>query len=189
MLTSSGAVQWPNWELLPHSNDSCLPTTKRSVPCAQGRVPLYAVPAKSADDIQAAINFARERNVKLVIKNTGHDFLGRSTAAGALSIWTHFMKDISFASKFTPSGCYKSAPEHAVTIGAGVQLHELYQAVAAKGRIVVAGSASTVGAAGGYVQGGGHSALGVWKGMSADNILQFTVVTADVRIHLISLFS
>jgi hypothetical protein len=124
--------------------------------------------------------------VKLVIKNTGHDTLGRSTAAGALSIWTHFMKDISFASKFTPSGCHKSAPEHAVTIGAGVQLHELYKAVAAKGRIVVAGSASTVGAAGGYVQGGGHSALGVWKGMSADNILQFTVVIADVPISLFS---
>jgi hypothetical protein len=124
--------------------------------------------------------------VKLVIKNTGHDYLGRSTAAGALSIWTHFMKDISFDSKFTPSGCHKSAPEHAVTIGAGVQLHELYKAVAAKGRIVVAGSANTVGAAGGYVQGGGHSALGVWKGMSADNILQFTVVTADVPISLFS---
>lgn len=35
--------------------------------------------------------------------------------------------------------------------------------------VVVAGFANTVGAAGGYIQGGGHSPLGTWAGMAADN--------------------
>jgi hypothetical protein len=44
----------------------------------------------------------------------------------------------------------------------------------------VAGFSSTVGAAGGYIQGGGHSILGPWKGLASDHALQFSVVTADV---------
>ncbi|KAJ6060182.1 FAD binding domain protein [Penicillium canescens] len=67
----------------------------------------------------------------------------------------------------------------AVTIGAGINLIELYAAVGKKGRTVVAGTSHTVGAAGGYIQGGGHSLMGPWKGMAADNVLEFQVVTAN----------
>jgi len=69
-----------------------------------------------------------------------------------------------------------------VTIGAGVQLDQLYSAVGLAGQSVVAGLAHTVGAAGGYIQGGGHSPLGPWKGMAADNTVEFEVVTAQVHL-------
>lgn len=36
-----------------------------------------------------------------------------------------------------------------------------------------------MGFSGGYIQGGGHSPLSTIHGMGADNVLQFTVVTAD----------
>jgi hypothetical protein len=39
--------------------------------------------------IQAGIDFARSREIRLVIKNTGHDFSGKNLGGGALSIWTH----------------------------------------------------------------------------------------------------
>ncbi|KAJ5167687.1 uncharacterized protein N7482_003281 [Penicillium canariense] len=37
----------------------------------------------------------------------------------------------------------------------------------------------TVGAAGGYIQGGGHSPFGHWKGLASDNALEFEIVTAN----------
>ncbi|KAL1960964.1 hypothetical protein VTO42DRAFT_4852 [Malbranchea cinnamomea] len=36
------------------------------------------------------------RETRLTIKNTGHDFSGKSAGAGSLSIWTHNLKDIEF---------------------------------------------------------------------------------------------
>lgn len=39
--------------------------------------PDYMVQAKSVKDVQNAVNFAREHNVRLTIISTGHDFGGR----------------------------------------------------------------------------------------------------------------
>jgi FAD/FMN-containing dehydrogenase len=38
-----------------------------------------------------------------------------------------------------------------------------------------------VSATGGFFQGGGHGPLTRWKGMAADQVLEFDVVTADGR--------
>jgi FAD binding domain len=47
----------------------------------------------------------------------------------------------------------------AVTLGAGVQWHDAYDFVQKQGRLVVGAADASVGAAGGWVMGGGHSAL------------------------------
>lgn len=70
----------------------------------------------------------------------------------------------------------------AATLGAGVQLHEMYAFLGTHRVMVVGGSANTVGLAGGYIQGGGHSALGWLHGMACDNALEFRVVLADVSL-------
>ena len=67
-------------------------------------MPPVGVDARSASDVQAAVNFVKQYNLKAVIKNTGHDYLGRSTARGGFLIWTHFMKDILYNSTFIPDG-------------------------------------------------------------------------------------
>ena len=59
----------------------------------------------------------------------------------------------------------------AVTLGSGIPLHVMYNLTKAQGKIAVGGTASTVVAAGGYVQGGGHSALSPTLGLAADNCL------------------
>ena len=69
-----------------------------------GSVPPVGVDARSGTDIQAAVNFERKHNLKLVVKSTGHDFLGRSTARGSFLIWAHRMKDMSYNSTFIPEG-------------------------------------------------------------------------------------
>ncbi|KAE8409328.1 hypothetical protein BDV37DRAFT_293887 [Aspergillus pseudonomiae] len=175
-----GAVQWENWESWPEHNQTCYIESPRNTPCGQGQISFYSTLAKSAFDIQETVKFAKQHNLRLVIKNSGHDFLGRASAPGSLQILTNGMKDIKLVDKFTPAGAPKGKDEGAaVTIAAGVSLQELYAAVAARNRTVVAGTSHTVGAAGGYIQGGGHSALGPWKGMASDNALEFTIGTAN----------
>jgi hypothetical protein len=46
-----------------------------------------------------------------------------------------------------------------MTLGAGVQWHEAYDAVQAQGRVLVGGLRATIGAAGGWLMGGGHSPI------------------------------
>lgn len=160
--------------------------------CKQGSIPQYGVRARSAKDISITVQFAAKHNIPFVIKNTGHDYLGRANRKDALMIWTHFLRDISFLNedaKWKPAGCngpvcskYQER-DLLVKIEAGVLIHELYKAVSARNRTVLAGSGPTVGPAGGYVQGGGHSLLGPWKGLASDHAVEFEVVLADVSFH------
>ena len=57
--------------------------------------------------------------------------------------------------------CHWLTASLAVTLGAGVQWTEAYTAVHARGKTIVGGISTngTVGAAGGWILGGGHSAL------------------------------
>ena len=41
----------------------------------------YAVAAQMTDDVVAAVNFARENNLRLVVKGGGHSYQGTSNAA------------------------------------------------------------------------------------------------------------
>ena len=174
-----GGLQQVNWEVNAALNETCYIDTSRAIPCSQGNLPVYGIAVESPSDISATILFATSHNLRLTIKNTGHDYLGRSTATGALSIWTHKMQNITFSSNFVPNGG-KDGVGTTVTIGAGVQLANLYHAVGQQNQSVVAGFAYTVGAAGGYIQGGGHSPMANWKGQSTDNAVEFQVITACV---------
>jgi hypothetical protein len=62
---------WQNW-----NNYSCMPSANGGS-CSTSGYPVYVVEAKEASDVKAAVEFARLRNIRLNIKSTGHDFLGR----------------------------------------------------------------------------------------------------------------
>ncbi|KAJ3341175.1 hypothetical protein HDU93_005584 [Gonapodya sp. JEL0774] len=157
------------------ANQSCDPFYPRTTQCTLGNYVVYAVNASCADEIRATILFARKYQIRLVIRNTGHDYLGRSTGAGALAIWTHHIKNIEVKTKFD-DGTYKGP---AVKLGAGVQGYEALAAAKEKGLVVIGGECPTVGIAGGYTQGGGHSALSTSFGLAADNVLEWEAITAD----------
>jgi hypothetical protein len=126
-------------------------------------------------DVQRTIAFAAEKNIRLVIRNTGHDYLGRSTGAGSLAVWTHHLKDITHIPTYNGS----EYTGEAFKLGAGVQGFEIMEAARDKGLVVVGGECPTVGIAGGYTQGGGHSAISTSFGLAADNVLSWEVVTAN----------
>ena len=45
--------------------------------CSIGDQPVYTVNATRTADVVAGVNFARDKNIRLVIRNTGHDLLRR----------------------------------------------------------------------------------------------------------------
>jgi FAD/FMN-containing dehydrogenase len=140
-----------------------------------------AVAAESAADVAAAVQFARDRGIGLVIKGAGHDYLGRSSAPEALLIWTHRMRDIAVHDAFRPVG--SDAPGvPAISVGAGTRWLEAYQAATAHGRYVQGGGCVTVGAAGGFPQGGGFGSFSRRYGTAAGNMLEAEVVLASGEI-------
>ena len=48
----------------------------------------YAVAAETTADVVAAVNFAREHNLRLVVKGGGHSYQGTSNAPDSLLVWT-----------------------------------------------------------------------------------------------------
>ena len=103
-----------------------------------------------------------------------NSYLGKSTGLGALAVWTHHLKDIRFLD--WSDSKYEGT---AMKIGAGVQGFEAMAAAHDQGLVPITGECPTVGVAGGYSQGGGHSALSTSFGLAADQVLEWEVVTAD----------
>ncbi|KAJ4178346.1 hypothetical protein NW755_013271 [Fusarium falciforme] len=117
-------------------------------------------------------------NLRLVIRNTGHDFLGKSTGAGSLNIWTHHLKNIELLKDYKSAGSY-SGP--ALKVGAGVQVFELYKAANKYGYTAVVGECRTVGVAGGFTAMGGHSPMSPIAGLGSDQVLSVDIVAPDGR--------
>lgn len=55
--------------------------------CHQGNVPSYYVDVREPSDVAAVLAFASTSGVPIVVKNTGHDYKGRSAAPNALALW------------------------------------------------------------------------------------------------------
>ncbi|KAH8114550.1 hypothetical protein DFH11DRAFT_1767528, partial [Phellopilus nigrolimitatus] len=147
--------------------------------CALGSISEYYIDVVKPSDVSAAFSFSRKTGMRLVVKNTGHDYKGRSSAPGSLTLWTHGLKTITRDPEFVPEGCENS--HSAVTLGAGVQFKEIYAFAEENNFTFVGGSDPGVGSTGGWLQGGGHGALTNTLGMGADRVLQFKVVTPDGR--------
>ncbi|KAK8018987.1 FAD binding domain-containing protein [Apiospora marii] len=158
----------------PFSNNSCNPYLDPDTPCTLGSHVVYSVNATKVSHLQAAVAFSRAHNVRLVIRNTGHDYLGKSTGAHALGVWTHHLKSIHLIEHYKNSRY--TGP--AVRVAAGVEGIEAYTFAHAHGLVIVGGNCPNVGLAGGYIQGGGHGPLSSKYGLASDQILEAEVITA-----------
>jgi len=121
----------PMWAGAGESTQGPCPPT--GTHCEMGYYPVYTVNVTSPQHVVNAISFAREHKLRLAVKNTGHDFLGRNAGFGALGIWMHNLRGVEFHDDFMGEGS-------AVTLMAGMQWGVVYEEVAKKGLVVVGGA-------------------------------------------------
>jgi len=140
-------------------------------------------------------NLGQELSIPLVVKNTGHDYKGRSSAPNSLALWTHnYTPEMALTRSFMPDGC-SAATGDVVTFGTGQGFGPKYEFANANNVEVVGSKSETVGAAGIWITGGGHSALSNTLGLGVDNVQQLravlsnrTYVTpADVKTKIFSM--
>ena len=146
---------------------------------------VYAVAAKTIQDVVAAVNFARVNNLRLVVKGGGHSYQGTSNAANSLLVWTRHMNAVTLHDAFVGAGCAASAqPQPAVSIEPGAIWGHAYNEVAVKGgRYVQGGGCLTVGVAG-IILGGGFGSFSKAYGTAAASLIEAEVVTADGEVKI-----
>ncbi|KAH8108810.1 FAD-binding domain-containing protein [Phellopilus nigrolimitatus] len=142
--------------------------------CDQGSIPEFYIDAQNASDIVAAFNFSRATKVAIVVKNTGHDYKGRSSGPDSLAIW------LSFDPAFVPTGCPSSSAKPGVTLGSGITHDLLYAFADAHNITVPGGTDPTVGAGGGIFF--KHSAVSNVFGLAVNRALQVEVVVPTGEI-------
>jgi FAD/FMN-containing dehydrogenase len=126
-------------------------------------VVLCATPA----DVAATLAVAAGRRLPTAIRSGGHSVAGRSSTDGIVLDVTP-MRSVALAGE-------------AATVGAGVRLGDLYDALAEHGLTIPAGCGPSVGIAG-LTLGGGLGILGRKHGLTCDHLLGAQVVLADGRV-------
>jgi hypothetical protein len=151
------------------ANDSCDPFHPVDKPRTLNNYVIYAVDVSKPGHISEAIRFATEYNIRFVVRNTEYDYNGKSTGASALSIWTHNLKEIEIQN--CKDSRYKGNQAGHWCVG-----YRCVHGSPCAGVEVVGGECPTVSIAGGFTQGGGHSALASVHGLAAGQMLQWEVI-------------
>jgi FAD/FMN-containing dehydrogenase len=129
--------------------------------------PAAVVRCATPADVAATLAVARELDLPMAIRSGGHSVAGRSSTDGIVLDVTP-MRSVAVAGDVA-------------TVGAGVRLGELYDALAEHGLTIPAGCGSSVGIAG-LTLGGGLGILGRKHGLTCDHLLRAQVVLADGRV-------
>lgn len=164
--------------LNPTNPDS--PSASKNASCGQGSVSTHYIEVAGAEDVQATFAFAERTGVSLSVKNSGHDYLSRSSRKGSLALWTRKLQKLEYIPSFSAQGCLADVSHHnAFTLGAGVNFDQVYHFADQNNVTFVGGSSPTVGASGGFTMTGGHGLLTSQFGLGIDRVLQFKIVTPD----------
>ncbi|MFC2053405.1 FAD-binding oxidoreductase [Chloroflexota bacterium] len=131
------------------------------------KYPVLIARATNSDDVIEAVNFARNNNLLLSVRGSGHNVSGSAVCDGGLMIDLSLMKDIHV----DPEGGTASAQP-------GVVFGEMDQATQPYGLAAPGGIVSETGIAG-LTLGGGFGWLTRKHGFTSDNLISAEIVTAD----------
>ena len=127
-----------------------------------------------ATDVQTAVRFAAAHRMLLSVRGGGHHIAGNAVAEGGIMVDLSAMRAINV-----------DPVRRTARVGAGALLADVDRATQAHGLAVPLGINSTTGVAG-LTLGGGFGWLTRRYGMTVDNLVGATVVTADGRVELVS---
>ena len=128
---------------------------------------------KTAADVAAAINAARNAGVELAVRSGGHSNAGHSTTEGGIVIDMRDMKAIAI-----------DVPSRTAWVETGATALEVTEATLAHGAIIAFGDTGSVGVAG-ITLGGGVGYLVRKLGLTIDALIGAEMVTADGAFHAI----
>ncbi|HET8742455.1 MAG TPA: FAD-binding oxidoreductase [Gaiella sp.] len=129
--------------------------------------PALIVRCETADDVGAAIRFARDHDLRIAVRGGAHNGAGLASVDDGLVIDLTPMKSVSV----DPS-------TKTVRVGAGCVWGEVDAATAEHNLAVPTGIISSTGVAG-LTLGGGHGYLARRHGLTVDNLLSARLVLAD----------
>ena len=138
------------------------------------RRPALIARCLSEGDVQAAVRFAAAHRMLLSVRGGGHHIAGNAVAEGGLMIDLSSMRAVSI-----------DAAKRVAQVGPGALLSDFDREAQAHGLATPLGINSTTGVAG-LTLGGGFGWLSRRYGMTVDNLLSATVVTADGAVHKVS---
>jgi FAD/FMN-containing dehydrogenase len=146
------------------------------------RVSPYAAEVETAQDVSKAVQFAKQHNLRLVVKGGAHSYLGQSNAVDSFLVWTKRLNQIDMHQRFVPEGSQGVDPFEAVSVAGGAIWVDVYDKVVVKGKRYVQGGGCTSVGVGGHLQTGGFGSFSKRFGMSAGGIVEVEMVLADGSI-------
>jgi len=130
------------------------------------RKPALIARCKSADDVVACVKFATQHDLLVAVRGGGHNIAGNAVCEGGLLIDLSLMRAVKV-----------DAAKQTAHVEGGALLGDFDQAAQAHGLATPLGINSTTGVAG-LTLGGGFGWLSRKHGLTLDNLLSATVVTA-----------
>lgn len=79
-VNDPASIQNPYW-----LNNSCSPFDQDGG-CVNGNIAEYSINVTSAADVAAGVKFAQKKNIRLVIKNTGHEYVNPSMVLSRVNL-------------------------------------------------------------------------------------------------------
>ena len=138
------------------------------------RYPALIARCLNDSDVQSVVRFAAAHQILTSVRGGGHHIAGNAVAEGGLMIDLSGMRTISI-----------DAVKRTARVGAGALLADLDREAQAHGLATPLGINSTTGVAG-LTLGGGFGWLTRRHGLTIDNLLSATVVTADGAVRIAS---
>ena len=136
--------------------------------------PALIARCRNTQDIQHAVDFARDNNLLLAVRGGGHSWPGKSTCDGGLMLDLQEMTTVDVNAESKTAWC-----------DGGALLGNLDDATLAKGLVTTAGVVSHTGV-GGFTLGGGFGRLNRKHGLTIDNLLGAEIITADGQARMVS---
>jgi len=133
-----------------------------------GTHPRAIVYCASAQDVEKTVRWALKHAIHVVPRCGGHSYAGYSTTGNGVVVDVTRMHHVH-------------AGHPTATVGAGARLIDVYSVLATHGLTVPAGSCPTVGISG-LALGGGVGYAGRKLGLTCDNVVGLSLVTADGKL-------